>query len=165
MIAMTALAAALSGCATANPAPPLHAANLRGFHSGSCNFVSDDEVSAVAGAARFTKTVDSDVGCFWQENSTIGGFGEGMGISTWWYRGSDMDTERELERKAGRRLTNLSLNGNSGFEASDANACSVYVAKGGDMITWSVQTLNPSRLPDLCSLIRRLAQLTQDRVN
>jgi len=165
MIAVTALAAALSGCATANPTPPPHAANLRGFHSGPCNFVSDDEVSAVAGAGRFTKTVDNDVGCFWQENSTIGGFGEGMGISTWWYRGSDMDTERELERKAGRRLANLSLNGNSGFEASDANACSVYVAKGGDMITWSVQTLNPSRLPDLCSLIRRLAQLTQDRVN
>lgn len=165
LTAAIALAGVLAGCATANPKPPPHAANTRGFHSGDCNLVSDDDVSAAAGAGRFTKTVDSDVGCFWQENSMIGSFGAGMGISTWWYRGSDMDTERTLERKAGRRLTDLSLNGNHGFEASDPNACSVYVAKGSDVITWSVQTLNTSTMPDLCTVIRRLAQLTQDRVN
>jgi hypothetical protein len=74
----------------------------------------------------------------------IGSFGAGMGISTWWYRGSDAETERALEKKAGRKLTELSLNSNSAFQASDANACSVYV---------------------LCTIVRRLAQLTQDRVN
>ena len=88
----------------------------------------------------------------------IGSFGAGMGISTWWYRGSDMDIERTLERKAGRALTELSLNGNDGFQASNVNACSVYVAKGGDVITWSIQTLNPSTLPQLCTIIRRLAR-------
>ena len=88
-----------------------------------------------------------------------------MGISTWWYRGSDLDIERTLERKAGRELTELSLNGNTGSRPSDANACSVYVAKGDDVITWSIQTLNPSRLPELCTIVNRLAQESQDRVN
>ena len=95
----------------------------------------------------------------------IGSFGAGMGISTWWYRGSDVNFERTMEKKAGRKLTEVSLKGNSGFEASDANACSVYVTKGQDVIIWSIQSLNPASLPPLCTVIRRLAQLTQDRVN
>ena len=80
-----------------------------------------------------------------------------MGISTWWYRGSDMDTERTLEQQAGRTLTELSIDGNKGFKASDANACSIYVAKGGDVITWSIQTMNPATLPDLCTITEQLA--------
>jgi len=163
-IAAIAVTGGLAACGTAQPKPP-QAAGARGFHSGDCNLVSDDDVNAAAGPGRFTKTVVSDAGCFWQENFMIGSFGAGMGISTWWYRGSDMDIERTLERKAGRELTELSLNGNGGFQASDVNACSVYVAKGGDVITWSIQTLNPSTLPPLCTIIRRLAQLSQDRVN
>lgn len=163
-IAAIAVTGGLAACG--NPQPnPRQAAVAGGFHSGDCNLVSDDEVNAAAGSGRFTKTVVSDAGCFWQENSMIGSFGAGMGISTWWYRGSDMDIERTLERKAGRVLTELSLNGNGGFQASNVNACSVYVAKGGDVITWSIQTLNPSTLPQLCTIIRRLAQLSQDRVN
>ena len=88
-----------------------------------------------------------------------------MGISTWWYRGSDLDTERTLEQNAGRTLTELAVNGNKGFKAYDDNACSVYVAKGDDVITWSIQTVNPGMLPDLCSITETLAQLSQDRVN
>jgi hypothetical protein len=38
--------------------------------------------------------VVNDAGCFWQENAQIGHLGLGMGISTWWYRGSALDTER-----------------------------------------------------------------------
>ena len=68
-------------------------------------------------------------------------------------------------RKAGRKITELSLDGNPGFEASDANACSIYVAKGPDVITWTIQTMNPASLPPLCTIIRTLAQLSQDRVN
>lgn len=164
-IGAIAVTGGLAACGTAQPKPPPQAAAARGFHSGDCNLVSDDDVNAAAGPGRFTKTVVSDAGCFWQENFMIGSLGAGMGISTWWYRGSDMDIERTLERKAGRELTELSLNGNGGFQASDVNACSVYVAKGGDVITWSIQTLNPSTLPPLCTIIRRLAQLSQDRVN
>ena len=66
---------------------------------------------------------------------------------------------------AGRPHTELSLDGNKGFKAADANACSIYVAKGGDVITWSIQTMNPAMLPDLCSITEQLAQLSQDRVN
>jgi hypothetical protein len=126
--------------------------------------VSDDEVHA-ASAGMFTKVVANDTGCFWQENTMIGSFGAGMGISTWWYRGSDLDAERTLERQAGRALTETTMNGNTGLQASDANACSIYVAKGSDVIAWSIQTLNPAALPDLCTIVRRLAQLTQDRVS
>jgi hypothetical protein len=165
LLAAVAVIAGLAGCSAPqqDPAPP--APPPGEFHSGDCNLVSDDEVNATAGPGRFTKVVVSDAGCFWQENSMIGSFGAGMGISTWWYRGSDLDIERTLERKAGRQLTELSLNDNSGFEASDANACSVYVTKGHDVITWSIQSMNPATLPPLCTVIRRLAQLTQDRVN
>lgn len=95
----------------------------------------------------------------------VGNVGAGMGISTWWYRGSDMDTERELEQQAGRTLTELSIDGNKGFKAFDDSACSIYVAKGGDVITWSIQTMNSETLPDLCTIVGQLAQLSQERVN
>ncbi len=109
--------------------------------------------------------VVSDAGCFWQENMALGAFGAGMGISTWWYRGSDLDTERRLEQQAGRTVTGVRVDGNPGFRAFDDNACSVYVAKGRDVITWSIQTTNPAALPDLCTVSGRLAQLSQDRLN
>jgi Protein of unknown function (DUF3558) len=165
-IAVIAAIAAMSGAACGTPQhQPPPAADAGRFHSGDCNLVSDDDVNAAAGPGRFTKVVVNDAGCFWQENSMIGSFGAGMGISTWWYRGSDLDLERTLETRAGRILTELSLNGNSGFQASDANACSIYLRKGQDVITWSIQSMNTATLPALCTVIRRLAQLTQDRVN
>lgn len=160
-------AAVLSGCGSpdtpASPAPP--APSGAGFQSADCNGVTDTDVSNAVGSSMFTKAVVSDTGCFWQENTVLGTFGAGMGISTWWYRGSDMDTERSLEQRAGRTLTELSIDGNKGFKAADANVCSIYVAKGGDVITWSIQTMNPAVLPDLCTITEQLAQLSQDRVN
>jgi hypothetical protein len=136
-----------------------------GFRSADCNGVTDGDITKAVGSSMFTKAVVSDAGCFWQENTVLGSFGQGMGISTWWYRGSDMDTERTLEQQAGRTLTELSIDGNKGFKASDANACSIYVAKGDDVITWSIQTMNPAMLPDLCTITEQLAQLSQERVN
>ena len=157
-------AAGLCACGAAQAPSVPSSAQHKGFHSGDCNKVTDDEVNRAAGSLTFTKVVVSDAGCFWQENTMIGSFGAGMGISTWWYRGSDMDTERTLEHKAGRRLSELTIAGNKGFQASDANACSVYVAKDDDVITWSTQ-LNPALLPDPCAITQQLARLTQDRVN
>ena len=157
------LVAAVAACAMPQSAsaPPTG----DGFRSGDCNLVTDADVNAAAGAGKFDKVVVSDAGCFWQENSMIGSLGAGMGISTWWYRGSDLDAERTLERMAGREITELSLDGNAGFQASDANACSIYVAKGSDVITWTIQTMNSASLPPLCTIIHTLAQLSQDRVN
>jgi len=137
----------------------------QGFRSVDCNGVTDADVQKAAGAGLFTLAVVSDTGCFWQENTMIDDFGAGMGISTWWYRGSDMDTERGLEQSAGRMLTELALDGNKGFKAYDDTACSIYVAKGGDVITWSIQTMNSATMPDLCSVAEQLAQLSQQRVN
>ena len=160
--------AALGGCGPsdqpARPASPTPRPGA-GFHGADCNGVTDADVNEAVGSSLFIKAVVSDAGCFWQENTVIGTFGVGMGISTWWYRGSDMDTERGLEQKAGRTLTELSIDGNKGFKAYDANACSIYVAKGGDVITWSIQTMNPTMLGNLCSITERLARLSQERVN
>ncbi|MFI5509226.1 DUF3558 domain-containing protein [Mycobacterium sp. NPDC051804] len=165
-MALVATAAAGCGSSEESAAPPTTAAGTPGgFRSGDCNGITDADITAAVGPAQFTKSVVSDSGCFWQENSVFGTVGAGMGISTWWYRGSDMDTERALEKSAGRTLTELSLDGNKGFKAYDGNACSIYVAKGGDVITWSIQTLNPATLPDLCAVTEQLAQLSQDRVN
>jgi hypothetical protein len=162
------IAVLATGCGTPqHPAAPDTPADSpsSGFASGECNNVTDADVTKAVGSATFTKVIDSDAGCFWQENTMLGSFGAGMGISTWWYRGSDMDTERELEQRAGRALTELSIDGNEGFKASDDTACSIYVAKGGDVITWSIQTMNSATLPDLCSIVEQLAQLSQQRVN
>jgi uncharacterized protein DUF3558 len=166
---LACVAALAAGCgAPDRPAAtetPTATATSTGFQSGECNNVTDADIAKAVGSATFTKVVDSDAGCFWQENTMLGSFGAGMGISTWWYRGSDMDTERMLETQAGRTLTELSVDNNKGFKAFDGNACSIYVAKGGDVITWSIQTMNPATLPDLCGITQKLAQLSQDRVN
>jgi hypothetical protein len=166
--ALAASAVLLAGCGPsdqpgvpASPAPPPSG----GFRSAACNAVTDADIDKAVGSSMFTKAIVGDAGCFWQENTVLGTFGVGMGISTWWYRGSDMDTERSLEQRAGRTLTELSIDGNKGFKAYDANACSIYVAKAGDVITWSIQTMNPAMLPDLCSVTGQLAQLSQERVN
>jgi hypothetical protein len=165
---LTGAALMVGGCG--GPAHPVATQSIDatpggGFQSGDCNNVTDADVAQAVGSSTFTKVVDSDAGCFWQENTMLGSFGAGMGISTWWYRGSDMDTERTLEQQAGRTLTELSVDGNKGFKAYDANACSIYVSKGGDVITWSIQTMNPATLPDLCGITERLAALSQERVN
>jgi hypothetical protein len=156
---------ALTGCGPDKASPPAVPPAGAGFRSEPCNGVTDADVTKVIGSSLFTKVVDSDAGCFWQENTAIGTFGVGMGISTWWYRGSDLGTERTLEANAGRTLTELSVDGNKGFKAFDDNACSIYVAKGEDVVTWSIQTMNPAMLPDLCSITEQLAQLSQQRVN
>lgn len=166
IFAAAACGVALAGCGADESAmPPSTTASGSGFESVDCNGVTDADIAAAVGSAQFTEAVVSDSGCFWQEDSMFGTVGAGMGISTWWYRGSDMDTERKLEQQAGRTLTELSVDGNKGFKAADANACSFYVAKGGDVITWSIQTMNPATLPDLCSITEQLAELSQERVN
>jgi hypothetical protein len=159
--------AGVTGCGQAPlPTTPPPPAATSGFHSGDCNLVTDDDVTkTLHSSVAFNKVLDGDAGCFWQEDTMLGSVGAGMGITTWWYRGSDMDTERMLEQQAGRTITELELSGNRGFRAQDSNACSIYVAKGRDVITWSIQTLNPAMLPDLCTVTEELAQLSQDRVN
>jgi hypothetical protein len=158
----------VAGCGpvhdTVDPTPTQQSSEA-GFRSRDCNGITDADITAAVGMGMFTLSVVSDAGCFWQENSVFGTVGAGMGISTWWYRGSDMDIERSLEQGAGRTLTEMTLDGNKGFKAYDGNACSIYVAKGDDVITWSIQTLNPATLPDLCTITERLAQLSQERVN
>jgi hypothetical protein len=163
-LGMLAAAVLLAGCGpdaggADAPAPG------PGYQAAPCNGVTDADVVRVVGATLFTKVVDGPTGCFWQENTAIGSFGLGMGISTWWYRGSDLDAERRLERDVGREPTEVTLAGNAGFSAADDNACSVYVAKGPDVVTWSIQTVNPAMLPDLCTVATQLAQLSQDRMN
>jgi hypothetical protein len=165
ILAVAVGAAVLTACGPSQqPDQPAAPPSGGGFHSVDCNGITDADVTAAAGSM-FTKAVVSDTGCFWQENTLLGTFGAGMGISTWWYRGSDMDAERTLEQRAGRTLTEVSINGNKGFKAADANVCSIYVSKGSDVITWSIQSMNPAVLPDLCAITGQLAQVSQDRVN
>jgi Protein of unknown function (DUF3558) len=164
-IALVTMGCALVGCGPPQPTAAGPSSPAAVFRTADCGGVTDADVTKAAGKALFAKVALSDVGCFWQEQTAIGNVGVGMGITTWWYRGSDLDTERSLERKAGRTLTELSLNGNKGFKAYDENACSVYVTKGDDVIAWSLQTLNPAMLPDLCAVTGQLAQLSQDRMN
>ena len=164
--ALVILAALLAACGSPSESEETTAAvPPGGFASGECNRVTDDEVEEAAGTAIFQKVLDNETGCFWQEQTMLGTVGAGMGISTWWYRGSDLDVERRLEQEAGRTITELEMSGNQGFKAEDVNACSIYIDKGDDVIAWTIQTLNPASLPDLCGITEQLAQLSQDRVN
>jgi len=165
LLLATGCAVVACGAPTTAPTPAPSPRAGAGFGSADCNGVDDADVAKAAGGTLFTRVVLNDAGCFWQENTAIGDVELGMGLSTWWYRGSDLDAERTLERNTGRTITEVEVDGNKGFRASDDNACSVYVAKGSDVITWSVQTGNPGKLPDLCSITGALAQLSQDRVN
>lgn len=165
LAALATSCCALVGCGSTPATDPTPRTPSAMFRAVDCNGVTDADVTKAVGSTLFTRVVANDAGCFWQENTAIGDFGLGMGISTWWYRGSDLDIERSLEQKSGRTLIELAFNGNKGFKAFDDNACSIYVAKGNDVITWSVQTVNPGMLPDLCSITERLAQLSQVRVN
>lgn len=168
LVAALAALAGLSGCAgdRAEPAAPVALTVVgAGFDGSDCNGITGADITRATESGAFAAAVINDVGCFWQENPVIGTFGAGMGISTWWYRGSELDVERALEQRAGRTITDLSVDGNEGFKAYDANACSIYVAKGDDVITWSIQTMNPSTLPPLCAITDQLAELSQDRVN
>ena len=166
-LACVAVLAAGCGAPTSRPRPrrPPPPRPTPAFRSGECNNVTDADIAKAVGSATFTKVVDSDAGCFWQENTMLGSFGAGMGISTWWYRGSDMDTERMLETAGRAHADRTVRRNNKGFKAFDGNACSIYVAKGGDVITWSIQTMNPADPADLCASLEKLAQLSQDRVN
>jgi len=165
LVLATGCAVAACGAPTAATTSAPSPGSSTAFRSADCNGVDDADVAKAAGGTLFTRVVLNDAGCFWQENTAIGDVELGMGLSTWWYRGSDLDAERTLERNTGRDITEVEVDGNKGFQASDDNACSVYVAKGGEVITWSVQTGNPDKLPDLCSITGALAQLSQDRVN
>lgn len=166
LVALAACAALFTACGSSEETPSSATTDPGGgFRSVDCNGITDADIAAAVGSAGYTKAVVSDAGCFWQEDTMLGTVGAGMGISTWWYRGSDMDTERSLEQQAGRTLTELSVDGNKGFKAFDGNACSFYVAKDGDVITWSIQTMNPVTLPDLCSITEQLAELSQERIN
>ena len=84
-----------------------------------------------------------------------------------WFDHGSLDRERSLaqSRDAESLLTELTIDGNPAFRAADPNVCSIYVAKGEDVITWSIQTMNPATLPDLCQITDRLARLSQGRVN
>ncbi|MGE2832515.1 DUF3558 domain-containing protein [Mycobacterium sp. SMC-4] len=164
-LGIAAICLVLAGCAGEEPPAESTSASGSGFVSQDCNGITDADIDDAVGMPMYQQAVVSDAGCFWQEDTMIGTVGVGMGISTWWYRGSDMDTERELESTAGRTLVELSIDGNKGFKAYDDTACSIYVAKGRDVITWSIQTLNSATLPDLCSIVEDLAQLSQQRVN
>lgn len=154
----------LSACGTSTPPPAQPDEPETGFRSGECNFVTDEDVVRAGGAGRFTRVLANDIGCFWQEDVQFGSAGDGMGIATWWYRGSDLESELDLERKWGRTIKEVTVDGKPGVEAYDDSACSVYVVEGDDIIAWSIQTFNSASFPDLCTIVRPLAQLTQDRM-
>ncbi|MGV0834095.1 DUF3558 domain-containing protein [Mycolicibacterium thermoresistibile] len=164
-----ALTALLAGCGAAPDRPPDRDAAppgaSDGFRSADCNGITDADVQQAVGAALLTRVAVGDAGCFWQENTVFGTVGVGNGVSTWWYRGADLDEERLLEARAGRTLVEVSIDGQQGFKAYDDKACSIYVAKGGDVMAWTLRTLNPASFGDLCAIVEQLAEVSHDRVN
>ena len=73
----------LAGCGGAEEpqATPAAAPPAGSFRSHGCNGVTDEDVTKAAESTGFKKVLDSDAGCFWQEDTMLGAFGAGMGIS------------------------------------------------------------------------------------
>ena len=85
-------AALLAGCGPSQEAADHGpgAAAGDGFRSADCNGVTDADVTKAVGSSMFTKAVVSDAGCFWQENTVLGSFGQawasrhgGIAAATW----------------------------------------------------------------------------------
>jgi len=126
--------------------------------SADCNGITDADVSKAVGSSMFTKTVVSDAGCFWQENTVLGNFGAGMasppgGTAERHGYGAVGSSSRPAARSPNCRSTATRAS-----RAYDANCLQNLRGQGTDVITWSIQTMNPAMLPDLCAVTGQLGQ-------
>ena len=169
LLAAAAASTILAGCGSSeeSAAPTTSApAPGPGFRSGDCNGITDADITRRGRGGdvhqgrrqRRRLLLAGEFHVRHRRRSAWGSRRGGTAEAIWTPSGS-------WNRTPAASSPSCRWTATKGFKAYDGNACSFYVAKGGDVITWSIQTLNPATLPDLCTITEQLAQLSQERVN
>nr|WP_307851715.1 DUF3558 domain-containing protein [Williamsia sp. CHRR-6] len=137
---------------------------------GECGGVDVSDVSKATGVNGLTNTVNNPSACEW----VTGADQLGPQMSFNWYRGSPIGRERATEQLARASVENLTINGHSGFIASDLGICEIGIAFGADFFEWSVSlgttartstAPSPSATADekVCEAAKTLSTLTIER--
>lgn len=134
-------------------------AGQHGPELGLCGSVTDDEVEQSAGLPAGVHVVKDPVGCQWDAGELTGG----DHVSFTWYRGSPSGRERAIDEAVGRRVSDVTIGGQSGFVSRlDGGLCEVAVTYGGDFFLWSV-AYGVSGQADACDAATSLATMTAQR--
>jgi len=132
---------------------------------GKCGGVSTDDVSRITGVTGLITASDNSAGCEWVTSADV----LGPQFSFNWYRGSPIGRERATEQLSRDTVSDLTIDGHSGFIASSAGICEIGIAFGGDFFEWSVSygTAEPGqqqRTPDqVCEATKALSTMSIER--
>jgi hypothetical protein len=164
----TTLALALSACGSSGDSdssdtplrPPPKVATL-GPHAGECGHVTDDEIRDAAGLSQISRVFKNSVGCNWESA------GQGSTSVTFAsYRGSPIDREKAWVTTQGRGVEKIEVGGRVGFQALEPNSsvCDLAVQLDDDFFEWSMSFGLFAATGNPCDRMRKLAELTVQRL-
>lgn len=132
---------------------------------GRCGGVSTDDVARVTGTSGLITASDNSAGCEWVTSADV----LGPQFSFNWYRGSPIARERATEQLSRDTVSDLTIDGHSGFIASSPGICEIGIAFGGDFFEWSVSygTAEPGRqqrsADEVCQATKTLSTMSIER--
>ncbi|RJO76480.1 DUF3558 domain-containing protein [Nocardia panacis] len=150
-----------SGDSTNAPIRPPRKVAALGPFVGECGHVTDDEVRATAGVPQISQVRRNSVGCNWQS----AGLGS-PSVTFASYRGSPIARERAWVTTQGRSPETIEVAGRQGFQALEptGTVCDLAVQLDDDFFEWSMQTGRTTGRVSPCDLMRKLAELTVQRL-
>ncbi|MFD0840584.1 DUF3558 domain-containing protein [Williamsia serinedens] len=132
---------------------------------GACGGVSTDDVARATGTSGLITASDNSAGCEWVTSADI----LGPQFSFNWYRGSPIARERATEQLSRDTVSDLTIDGHSGFIASSAGICEIGIAFGADFFEWSVSygTAEPGQqqrsADEVCQVTKALSTMSIER--
>ncbi|PXX68365.1 uncharacterized protein DUF3558 [Nocardia tenerifensis] len=140
--------------------PPPKVATLGPF-VGECGHVTDDEVRAAAGMTQISQVMRNSVGCNWQS----AGYGS-TSVTFASYRGSPIAREKAWVSNQGRNPQTIDVGGRVGFQALDPSGdiCDLATQLDDDFFEWSMAFESYSVHDNPCDRVRKLAELTVQRL-
>ncbi|MFE9578748.1 DUF3558 domain-containing protein [Nocardia sp. NPDC006044] len=140
--------------------PPPKVATLGPF-AGECGHVTDDEVRDLGGLGQVSQVLRNSVGCNWLS----AGVGS-IGVTFASYRGSPIAREKAWVSTQGRNPQTIDVGGRSGWQALDpsGDVCDLAVQLGDDFFEWSMSFPPYSSHDNPCDRVRKMAELTVQRL-
>lgn len=140
--------------------PPPKVATLGPF-VGECGNVTDDEVREIAGLQQLTTVFKNSVGCNYQSGGLVS-----PSVTFASYRGSPIERERAWVASVGREPDKIEVSGHSGFMALSpgGQVCDLAVQLEDDFFEWSMSYGIYEPTGNACDKMRRLAELTVERL-
>ncbi|MFI5777466.1 DUF3558 family protein [Nocardia sp. NPDC051570] len=150
-------AAAVAGCGTSDPKPPVPVASTapqapgEALPIGECGAVLDADIAAATGLGDLRQITRNPLRCRWEA-------GDGSAVTFEWFRGSPIDTRTPIG--AGDRVSAVRLADHPGKMWPADRSCEVAVSSGaGDFIDWKIDTAQAVGA-QACSAVRQLATVT-----